>query len=171
MIRDQEIRRLVNYARALGCKIINKVRTRNDPAALWTATEGESSTITIFTKRYDSKTYIILTLIHELAHLKSHINNNRKVSNAMSRISTEYWKRKKHPEWVRRTILNEEMNDLKYWDEIVRECDIRINPKRIEYQKELDILHYEYYYLLDDNPPLDELDDIKRAIKKRIYGK
>lgn len=163
MIRDQELNRLISYAKALNVNIVKKPSTRNTPEAEWTI---DGTQITIYMKKR-SKTEEILLIIHELAHHKSWINRGRKEYMKTHQAYDAQMKAdnkilaKRH----RKVIYETEKNDTDYWDEIIRDVDIKINPKRIKLEKEMDIWIYKQYYLTGEFPSGQEIKDKRKQLR------
>ena len=143
MIRDDELKRLEAYAKALGISIVRKRSTSKSPVAEW-AMDG-SEIILYDTHKY-SKTQEIIILIHELSHHKSHIARGRKeyikTHQAYNADNEKDVPAKRH----RKVIYEEELNDTQYWDTIIKDVNIKINPIKIEIEKRFDIWSYKCYY-------------------------
>lgn len=141
-IRDQEIQRLINYAKGMGVKVIMYSRTNADCDAAW-ALDGTE--IEIFDKNSKSKTDIILDLIHELGHHLWFIhvkdrNIDRKFEKALEKIGKSETKND------REKIYNEEMAATEWWDKIYKEADIKIPYWKLKCSKEMDMWMWKYYY-------------------------
>lgn len=166
MIRDEELKRLESYAKGLGVKITRKKKTKYDPAAAWVV---DGSEIILFVSPRDSKTALILKIIHELAHHKGWINNGRKQdlnTNQALILDDERDERTDPPlpKKQRKLIYETEKNDMQYWDEIIREVNIKINPRRIEQEKKLDLWVYEYYLKHGDYPTVKQCKEKRRCL-------
>lgn len=170
MVRDNEIKRLINYANGLGCKvtIYNRPNKSYIAACIVAHDAPELSEIKIYYGHRMSKTNLVLTLVHELAHLKSYIKNDYKLLN--SDVTISKYKEDKMPRWARKRIFEYEREDMKLWDEIIADCNIRINPKRIAMQKALDLLPYCYYYLKGKYPKGTEKTHLVNEIKQLFKG-
>ena len=77
MIRDQELNRLIRYAQGMGLSVHFKPYVpRSRDAGGWTI---DGSEVIVYVSPGDSKLSKILTLIHEIAHHKGFIENNREL--------------------------------------------------------------------------------------------
>lgn len=145
--RDIEISRIRKYCEAIGVKLVMRNKPNKNAAAEW---HLDGTQITVFLAQPENKLNTVLSLIHEIGHHLWHVyQNNReedlKITEAYSRITLS--RKKTHStEADRRIVLNVERAGITYWDVIVRDLDIKIPTWRIEYQKAVDIWHYEYYY-------------------------
>lgn len=145
--RDKEIQRLVSYAQGLGVKVTIKYipkGARNHDAGTW-STDG--SEIEIFHKHSQSKTTLILSLIHELGHhlwfvYKKSRKPDLSFNNALEidgRIGVT-------PKNVRKKILSVEKEGTKFWDVIITDTNIKLPRWKVEKAKAYDIWQYEYYH-------------------------
>ena len=169
MIRDEELKRLESYAKGLGVKITKKKGKRFDPGAAWVV---DGSEIILFVSPRDSKTTLILRLIHELAHHKGWINNGRKQdlnTNQALILDDERNNRKDPPlpKKQRKLIYETEKNDMQYWDEIIREVNIKIRSERIKLEKEMDLWTYVYYVKNGKYPTGTQTKQQRKDLKKK----
>jgi len=162
-IRDLEISRLVKYAESLGVHIKFEKHKKGLPGAMWELSADNSRTIIVYEWSGISKTTIILNLLHELAHEKSYIKQNRKLDiNVLNAIT----KHEDHLDKSHRKIIYEmEKADAIYRLEIAHELDIRIPKSRIINDIKLDLFIYRYFYLKGIYPTTEEIN--RYAKKKR----
>lgn len=167
MVRDDEIKRLVKYANAMGCKVVfkrkNKVAKLNEAYA---ACDSDTNTITVYKYKDTSKIFIVLNLIHELAHYIGFVRNGRKNSKTNDYYHARAYNEKYPPPYVNYYIFCSELKDMKYWDEIIHTCDIKIPKKRIELQKDLDLLAYETIFLFGEERTEEHVDYFEKLIKR-----
>lgn len=141
MVRDEELNRLVHYAKG------HNIEVTFEPYVPFSMDAGytdiETNDICIFTHPRLSKLDIILTLIHELGHALYHINNNNRVvdMNLYEAIDNEEEKKK-----YRRIVLNYERNSAKWWDVIYKDTDMKFDINKLYFHKEYDVWQYEYWY-------------------------
>lgn len=142
-IRDEEIKRLILYGKSLGGKI-----TVRDYAF---EHEGEivfdpKYVININKRVHNNKTEIIMTLLHELSHLRYVIANNYKFSDA---FTDEIWKIEEQDEKVplkySKDIAEFELESLELMPVIATELGIKIPSWKILRQKDHDQFMYEYF--------------------------
>jgi hypothetical protein len=140
MIRDEEIKRLINYAKALGVTVQFKPFSPHiGTGALWEEYNGVV-TITLFTWCSQSKTRVVLDLLHELAHHKSFIKQGRTLSNkdyAASRADELSLTKSQ-----RKTIYKYEKEDAEYRLGIYKELDLKIPLWKLKLDIELDVWFY-----------------------------
>lgn len=148
-VRDEEIQRLIHYAKGMGVKVIIYSKSRNGAEAQWTL---DGSLIEVFAGPTKSKTEVILDLIHELGH---HIwfvhEKNRqpdmKFDEAITRENLfEEELDVPTPKHLRKKIWDVEVAGTAYWDIIVKDTNIKIPTWKIEAAKEFDMWMYEMYY-------------------------
>lgn len=150
MIRDEEIKRLIHYAKGLGVKVI--IYNKDDPnkAAEW-ALDG--STIEVYSEGM-TKTDIITSLIHEIGHHVWFIHEkNRqpdlKFDEAITRDNlTQKVKDKKNltPKHLRKKIYDVELAGTQWWGTIIKDTNIKIPTWKVDMQMEFDMWMYEQYY-------------------------
>jgi hypothetical protein len=139
-IRDDELNRLIRYAQGLGVSVRFKpYKPRSNVAAEWIA---DGSEITVYVTSRSSKTEKILSLIHELAHMKSFINNDRELEPELEKalLNEEPKKRERH------RIYMSEVRDSKYWEDIYKDTNCRFNVNKLHAHREFEIWQYEMFY-------------------------
>lgn len=144
MIRDDEIKRLIHYAKGLGVKIIIYNKSKPGTAAEWT-TDG--SLIQIYTKSNTSKTSVVLSLLHELGHHVWWIHEkdrqpDLKLEEALERHSDV----NPIPKNFRKRIYDMENASTQWWWSIYKDADIKIPEWKIQAAMEFDVWMYEMYY-------------------------
>ena len=72
------------------------------------------------------------------------------------------------PPYVRYYVYCMEFNDTRYWNEIIKNCNIKISQNEIELKKELDLLYYELEFLLGEDH-LPKIYKYFEKLIKRIY--
>ncbi len=165
-IRDLEISRLLHYAKGLGVKVTIYNRTHPNMEAEW-ATDGSS--INIYAGKACTKTNLILHFLHELGHMTAFINQqNRQVDEAFDEALEEGAdEKKKH----RLKILQVERAGITWWDQIIKDVDIKLASWKIEAQKEIDILQYEVFYERGDWLGGKERDKAYKKIRAKWKAK
>lgn len=164
MIRDDEIKRLRNYAKGLGCKVIIKTvkKIKQDYAIC----DYGNHVITIFKCKKVTKTDLVLSLIHEISHYKAFISKNRKPSKTEDKIVERYLNSKVCPPYINYYIYCFELKEQRYWDQIIKDCNIKISKKRIELQKEIDLISYETMFLFGEEYTKEISNYFKKLIKR-----
>jgi hypothetical protein len=149
-IRDNEIQRLIHYAKGVGVKVVIYSKSKKGSEAEWTL---DGTQISVYAGKNKSKTSVILDLIHEIGHQLTFIHErNRKpdmkFDEAISRenlyqVETSI----PTPKKLRKKIFDVELAGTAYWDIIVKDTDIKIPKWKIEASKEFDMWMYEMYYI------------------------
>lgn len=149
MIRDDEIKRLIHYAKAMGIRVTFYQKSGEGDDAKW-ALDGTE--IVVFNVKRKTKTQIILDLIHELGHNLWWIHEkNRqpdlKFDEAISRenIYAED-PESPTPKHLRKKIWDVEAAGTKWWDSVYKDVNLKIPRWKVEASKEFDIWMYEMYY-------------------------
>lgn len=164
-IRDEEIKRLINYAKGLNCPV-NLFEGSGEGCHGQFHTDG--SRIDVYTKNL-SKVYVVLVLIHEIAHLTGFIRDfNRKpdveYNEAFHSLNDSFNLGKAYSKKDRKILYEAEMADMKYWDEIIMNCNIRIPAHRVEEEVQYNTWCYTYFYEKGDFPSRKQ----EKAERKRI---
>lgn len=148
-IRDEEIKRLIHYAKGMGVKVTIYNKPNKGAAADWTL---DGTSITVYAGKSVSKTSIVLSLIHELGHHLWFIHEkdrqpDLKFHEAIDRenIFLEN-KAIPTPKHLRKKILGVELAGTAYWDTVIKDVGIKIPKWKVEAAKEFDIWMYEMYY-------------------------
>lgn len=172
-VRDEEIKRLIYYAKGLGVKVIvYKERRRKGDAAAWT-TDG--SQIEIFAKSNSSKTSIILSLIHELGHHVWFIHEKErqpdlKFDEALERENLVGKGDRAAPKHLRKKIYDVEKASTEWWNSIYKETDIKIPEWKLTAAMEFDTWMYEEYYETGFFPKGKHKKDKYREVQAKHRG-
>ena len=147
MIRDEEIKRLSNYIKGLGLKVIFTSSTKGDEAASWAT---DNSEIVINTRNNDSKIDIVMSMIHEIGHALHNLweknrEPDRKFEEALDHtyeaeeLGLDTKKRQ------RKVILENEIAGTRYWEATYKETNMKFPIWRLYANMEFDIWQYEVY--------------------------
>lgn len=161
MIRDEELNRLIKYAQGMGLSVRFKpyVKSTGDRGG-WTL---DGSEITVYESSGDSKIYRVLTLIHEIAHHKGYIENDRTVNPKVEEALSDEEEKK----LSRKHIYLDELNDTKYWEQIYKDTNCRFDIKYLYRQRDLDVWQYERYYETGKFPTQKEKFEKRKELKKK----
>lgn len=155
-IRDEEIKRLILYVKALGHRVIIRGMKNDEDFGEYCE---DDKLITINKNAHGNKTELILTLLHEIAHVKYKQLNNITLSDAFSEDNPNKEQRQE--------IRDFEINSLPLMVNIAQELDIKVPMRKILIAKELDIFRYDYYLENVVFPPRDvEKEKIKELTEK-----
>jgi hypothetical protein len=171
MVRDQEIERLVHYAKGLGVEVVFSKKDSGDSSAQW-ALDG--SQITIFVNKQDSKTDMILSLIHEIGHHVWFIHEkNRqpdlKFDEAISiqnLVETEDRDRPT-PKKLRKKIYEVELASSYWWETIYKETNMKFPIWKLYAQREFDVWVYEHFYKTGHFPSTAERREKWKTIREK----
>lgn len=139
-IRDEEIKRLVKYAKGLNVEIYFKPYVPYSNDVGFAAIDG--SEVTIATHPTDSKISTILTIIHELGHILEaiHTHERRPDEKLDEALNDEEEKRKS-----RRVIYNFEKASASWWESIYRETDMKFPIRKLYIARDYDVWQYSYW--------------------------
>lgn len=164
-IRDIEFKRLVLYAKSLGLKVTIFNRKNPNMEAYWT-TDGKE--LGIYCGSKVNKTELILTIIHELGHHLHYVREKkRKTPIKLDKAWDKENKSQLLSEFERKMILEDELAGTEFWDSICKDINIKIPKWRIEMQKEIDMLPYEFYFKTGDYPRGKTKEELIRKIKEK----
>lgn len=140
-IRDQELGRLISYARGHNITVTFKSYIPYSLDSGYAAID--SSEIIIMVGKDDSKLETIMTLIHEIAHCLYVIQNNERAPDpALEEALDSEDEKKQH----RKVIFKFERSSAKLWEDIYRNADLKFPINKLLAQKEYDVWQYEYWY-------------------------
>lgn len=174
MIRDKEIERLVHYAKGLGVKVVFS-RKNSEDSANWTL---DGTEITVFPSQQDSKTDIILSLIHEIGHHVWFIHEkNRKPDlkfeeaiSVQNLVETED-RKKPTPKKLRQKIYEVELASSQWWETIYKDTNMKFPMWKLHAQREFDVWVYEHFYKNGHFPKRIEKKEKWRSIKEKYKVK
>lgn len=154
--KDRDIKKLKDYARSLGLKVLSRPYNKFTGAA---ECDDYNKTITLFGN--PSKKQIILSLLHELGHYLDFLKNGNtkkiceafRLLNRGPMIGTRHDVSKKY----RKTILQVEKNGIKYMTRIHKELKLEISVEHVKIQQKLDLFDYQFFYKEARFPTLMEL--------------
>ena len=141
MKRDDEIKRLIYYAKSLGVKVTIRDFAFEEQGEI---ADDPHVIININKKHHSSKTELILTLLHELSHARYINSHDGKISKAWI-LEDEREPGKKLPKKLRKEIADFELNSLDMMMDIAAELKIEIPMSKIAKQCELDKWAYSFY--------------------------
>jgi hypothetical protein len=148
-IRDDEIKRLIHYAKGLGVRVVIHGKTEPGAAASWSL---DGSQIDVYTGKNSSKTETILALLHELGHHLWFIHEkdrqpDLKFDEAIARqnIVEEDDLKNPAPKSTREKIYQVELAGTKWWDTICKDTNIKIPEWKVHAAMVMDMWMYEQY--------------------------
>jgi prolyl oligopeptidase PreP (S9A serine peptidase family) len=160
MIRDLELNRLVQYAKGIGLIVKFKPRPRGGDAAEW---DEDGPTITIFTNPWTTKVEKILSLIHEISHMRSYIENERQLDPKIEEALLSEEDKKSY----RKRIYDMEKSDSAHWESIYKDTNCQFNINKLYIQREVDLYQYSVYYETGKFPTGKENKKKRRELKNR----
>jgi hypothetical protein len=145
LIRDEEIKRLILYAKCLGIKVtIYQRKSKDGNEAAWTM-DGKS--IDLWVSPTTSKTDIVLSLIHELGHHLVWVHDkNRQHPKNLDKAIDKTTNGENLTANQRYLLYLDEVDGTAYWDVIIKEVNIKIPKWRVEAQKKIDLWMYDWFW-------------------------
>lgn len=164
MVRDEEIKRLVWYARGMGVKVSFKRYEKRSRTFAWHIIEDDEVQIIIYTQAQLSKMHYILTLIHELGHHKDFIAMGRTIPHREGKLFDKKILSKKD----RFLELQSEIRGTKYWEEIYRDVGCTFPIQKLFKQMEYDIWVYDFIHKNGCSPKMETVvKKKKRELRKK----
>jgi hypothetical protein len=141
-VRDEEIKRLVSYAKGFGTKVafLNRPLSVNGVAS-WSS---DGSEIEVAKAAHRSKTQIILSLIHEIAHGAYFAREQNRQIDSGFESALENEGAGTATDKDRLKIYEFEKASTEHWDQIVADCNIGIPKWKVELAKVIDVWSYEF---------------------------
>lgn len=166
-LRDKEISRIIKYAEGLGLKVEIKAHKKNDPGATW---DRENGTITVYQYKRQSKTDLILVLLHELGHQLDWIyNHDRQVDKVIEAALDAEDARQEGdpylPKEQRYLIYKDECAGIAFMPVIANELGLKIPLWKVEIEAELDKWSYAYYWENGHMPSPSECKEKRRELR------
>jgi len=170
-VRDEELKRLVLYARSLSSNVIFNYLKSNETLVEGAAWDSSTQEITINISLNQSKITTIIYLIHELGHHLSYIYDYNKINpknldTALVRFEQGLPLYKRH----RKLILEDELRAMKYWKIIYTDTGLKFPKYRMYLERELDNWAYNYLYQVG-RLPLKKEFYVKRKELQKIFNK
>lgn len=151
---DDDLDRLIHYAKGLGIKVsIKEYVPRSHDAGYW-VTDGTE--VQLFKWKGQSKTKLVLILLHELAHHMSWVYSGKVFNPKYTEASEKESDRTKQDppikKALRKIVYMQELNDSKYQHSIAFEVGLRVPKWKIDMEIEIDMYIYQYYYIKGEYP-------------------
>lgn len=161
-VRDEELKRLVRYAQGLNAVVRIRQDYPGNEAAGTCTTDG--SEIEIFRSDDMSKISLILTLIHELAHLQYNIHNfSRQPDERLEEALESIEDKKKH----RKIVYDYEKGSSLWWDVIYKETNMSFPFCWLERYREFDVWQYEVWWTTGKWPTTKEKVNKRKALRRK----
>lgn len=163
-VRDEELKRLIHYAKGLGVKVIIYQKSHKDMAAQWTI---DGTLIEVYAGKGQTKTETILDIIHELGHHVWFIHEkdrqpDLKFEEAITRENMyEEDPENPTPKHLRKKIWDVEVAGTKWWEVIYKDTNMKFPIWKLHAAMEHDMWMYEQYY---------ETGKFPKGMKKRQHG-
>ena len=163
MVRDREIQRLIRYAQGMGVSVRFKPYIRGSMnGGGWTV---DGSEIVVYVSPGDSKVQQVLTLIHEIAHHKGFIENNRQTDPKVIEALEDEEEKK----ISRKRIFVDEVSDMQYWEQIYKDTGCTFDIRKMYFDKDFQAWSYETFYETGKFPMGEEKTNKKKELRKK-YG-
>lgn len=172
MIRDDEFKRLLKYAAALGIKVSITNSTARE-SAYWLL---DGSEIVINNKYQESKTEKILSLIHELGHHLWYVHErdrkpDLKFEEAIYRQNLHEDEGDVPPTKKQREKIHQiEVAGTQYWEAIYKETMLSFPKWKLYAAMEMDTWVYERFAKTGKFPTIKERRKARNLIRKKHRG-
>lgn len=149
-IRDEEIKRLIFYAKGMGVKVTIYNKSAKNMAAEWSL---DGTTIVVYKSPGKTKTDVILDLLHELGHHVWFVHEKErqpdlKFEEAIERENlVEEDPSEKTPTHLRKKIYDVEKAGTDWWMTIYKDTNLKIPLWKVHAAIEFDTWMYEQYWL------------------------
>jgi hypothetical protein len=137
---------------------------RSVTAAEWSL---DGTEIVIYVTTQCTKIEKILSLIHEASHMKGFIDNDRKNDPKIEEALSSEEEKKIY----RKRILDMEVADAVYWEDIYKDTNCKFPIWKLKAQKDFDIWQYQVYYETGRFPKGKEKQAKLKELKKKPRGK
>jgi hypothetical protein len=136
-IRDVELSRLREYANAYGARVIIKDYDLEEYGGI--TLDGTTRTITVNSKEHRSKTELLLTLLHEICHLKHHVLTGQELPDALLLDDEDLTLEQ------RAEVAKFEFDSLELMPVIAKDLNLKVPKWKILLQRDLDQWVYELF--------------------------
>lgn len=163
-VLGDELKRVVKFAEGLGLKVKFLTPDLKDYHGLYSHPDRhEKGLIEVCRNAKTSKTFQIITLLHEIGH---HIDftENRMVSECYSFLDPEAGKA---PEWARKAIFNSECRAVKYGEKLYWTLMLKIPFWKVKQELACDIFVYRTFLKTSDFPNTKQVAEFKKRWAKR----
>lgn len=160
---DRELKRVVKYAKGLGLSVAFKpYKPRSGTGGYY---DGVSKEIVVYQGSRDTKTDMILVLLHELGHHLDFIYKGKRDPKKLSEaLDKEHARKETDPplaRHLRQFIFDCEYNGTQYMPVLAKELDLKIPLWKVEAEAKLDQWVYRRY-LVHGKDPLRKATKAKR---------
>ena len=162
---DDILSRMIKYAEGLGIKVRVLKHKQGLPGALWENDANGDMYITLYTWPRQTKTLLILNLLHELGHARSYIMDGRMISARMAQLNN--LPQEEFDKEQRKVVYKEEVRDSKYRIDIANELNLKIPLWKIQADIALDRWIYLRWYKTGIYPTYVEQSEKKQAINRK----
>jgi len=173
-VRDEDLKKLFAFAKGLSIKIhIIKHKKGDWAGADWDFTDPKKPKIYLSRWPHQTKTALILLLIHELGHHLDWIHQNKIISKLEREASTAETARKKTDPILskkfRQSIYASELRGIGYMDIIAKEAQIELPIWKVQACQALDHWIYRHYLRTGDVPTTRIQKAKQQELRKRYY--
>lgn len=174
-VRDDDLKKLLAYAKGVGADVKFERHKRGDWAgAYWDFENPLFPKIILATWPRQTKTSLILSLVHELGHHMDWIHNNRAISARYISAAEKEFDRKSRRDKViakkwRQVFYKSEMDGLEYHEMIAKESQIKLPRWKVIKERESDRWIYTIYLKTGNVPTSKQLQQKQKGLRKRYY--
>jgi hypothetical protein len=164
-----DLARVKKYAESLGIKVYVKDHYRGVGGAEW---DMEDQSIHLYVYKNQSKTQILMALLHELGHHLDWIYNDKIIKKqetlAQQALCSGHMQGKR-PDLTkkqRKLILDSEIAGTNYMEIIHKELDLSVPLWKIKYAQDLDCYEYKTLYKKGRFPTTKETREYRKQIRQ-----
>lgn len=167
MLLNDDLNKLIDYAKALGVTVIFKKGKRGDPGAYWHSNAKE---IVLYTWARQRINRLVLSLLHELGHHLDHLAKGRIIDPKLDEALLLDDAKKPISKKQRYLIYKSEKDGSRYRFTILKELKLILPKWELKVDILTDIWEYNQYYLTGLLPTRQEANQKQKELTK-IYKK
>lgn len=163
-VLGEELKRVIKFAEGLGLKVKFLTSDYKDYHGLYSHPDRyEKGWIEVCRNKRTSKTFQIMTLLHEIGH---HIDftENRMVSECYAYLDAEAGKA---PEWARKAIFNSEQRAVQYGEKLYWTLMLKIPFWKVKLEFARDLFVYRTFMKTAEFPTEKQITEFKKRWTKR----
>lgn len=166
-VRDEDLKRLVHYAKGLGLKVKFRKHIKGIGGAEY---DWEHQEIWVYRSSSCSKTTLILNMLHELGHHEDFIAKGRKTTKRVEKAFAKlndgniYGYRLDLTKKDREIIWKEERDGIEYMDVIHEAANLKLPRWKVKRAQHLDLAEYNLLYKEGRFLTTKEYRELKQSI-------
>lgn len=166
--KTDDLARLTKYAQGLGLTVTVKLYKGGGTGAEWT-TDGQE--IVLYKWAGQSRTRMVLNLLHELGHHLAFVHDGRKVSKKLEDALYAEAARKPGSRPIskdkRKLIYNAEAKDAGFRHLIAKEVNLKLPMHKLNADIEIDMWDYARYYETGEHASAREIREMQKQLRAK----